>query len=247
VLQQAEPSKSRQVKSRERQSRDTKTEIRLAHCEDKVFVDARHWLVHSVASCIARDHMITVAPATVDDLDYVMATERLAGYETLVGRWERELHEAASVDSHHAYLIARDGDYRIGFAILRGWASPERVTRLKRISVAALAAGMAKTFCALSSNACLRKPTPTAFGSACSRTMPVPAARTSRSVFALRASPAEAHSSATSFAMSSSWRSCGRTGRPRLLCHLHKSHSVIGQQLMSIHCVLFLVVSLGPG
>ena len=80
--------------------------------------------------------MITVAPATVDDLDHVMATERLAGYETLVGRWEREIHEAALVDSHHAYFIARDDDRRIGFAILRGWASPERVTHLKRIAVA---------------------------------------------------------------------------------------------------------------
>jgi len=88
--------------------------------------------------------MITLAPATAEDLDYVMATERLAGYETRVGRWEREMHEAAMADSHHAYFIARDDDRRIGFAILRGWASPERVTHLKRIAVAAPGRGHGK-------------------------------------------------------------------------------------------------------
>jgi RimJ/RimL family protein N-acetyltransferase len=90
--------------------------------------------------------MTVVALATADDLDYVMATERLAGYETLVGRWEREIHEAAMVDGHHAYFIARDDDHRIGFAILRGWVSPERVTHLKRIAVAVPGRGYGKDF-----------------------------------------------------------------------------------------------------
>jgi RimJ/RimL family protein N-acetyltransferase len=90
--------------------------------------------------------MITIAPATADNLDYIMATERLAGYEALVGRWEREIHESALVDSHHAYFIARDDDRPIGFAILRGWASPERVTHLKRIAVATPGRGHGKEF-----------------------------------------------------------------------------------------------------
>lgn len=90
--------------------------------------------------------MITVARASTADLDYVMETERLTGYEALVGRWERKVHEAALADRHHAYFIARDDDRRIGFAILRGWASPERVTHLKRIAVGAPGRGDGKDF-----------------------------------------------------------------------------------------------------
>jgi RimJ/RimL family protein N-acetyltransferase len=49
-------------------------------------------------------------------------------------------------DSHHAYFIARDDDRRIGFAILRGWASPERATHLKRIAVSVPGGGDGKAF-----------------------------------------------------------------------------------------------------
>src|SRR6516165_3696396 len=75
--------------------------------------------------------MITLEPAGAADLDYIMATERLPGYEALVGRWERAHHEAAMADDRHAYFIARDDDRCVGFAILRDWASRERVTHLK--------------------------------------------------------------------------------------------------------------------
>jgi hypothetical protein len=64
-----------------------------------------------------------------------MATERTAGFEQFVGRWEEAQHRAALVDGRHAYFIGRDGAEPIGFVIVRDWAAPERVTLIKRIAV----------------------------------------------------------------------------------------------------------------
>jgi RimJ/RimL family protein N-acetyltransferase len=69
------------------------------------------------------------------DIPDIMATERGPGFEALVGRWDEPRHRAALADGRHAYFIARTADAPIGFAILRDWASPERVTLLKRIAV----------------------------------------------------------------------------------------------------------------
>jgi RimJ/RimL family protein N-acetyltransferase len=70
------------------------------------------------------------------DLPYIMATERIAGFEDLVGRWDAAQHQAALADRRYAYFVARDGSDPVGFAIMRDWASPEQVTLLKRIAVA---------------------------------------------------------------------------------------------------------------
>ena len=64
-----------------------------------------------------------------------MATERTAGFDQLVGRWEEAQHRAALVDGRHAYFIGRDGAGPIGFVIVRDWAARERVTLIKRIAV----------------------------------------------------------------------------------------------------------------
>lgn len=63
--------------------------------------------------------------------------ERLDGYDAVVGRWEEERHRAAMADLRHAYFVGREDSEPTGFAILRDWASPERVTLLKRIAVSA--------------------------------------------------------------------------------------------------------------
>jgi RimJ/RimL family protein N-acetyltransferase len=78
---------------------------------------------------------LTVVRGDASAIPFVMATERTAGFEDLVGRWEETQHHAALGDGRHAYFIGRDGDEPIGFAILRDWASPERVTHVKRIAV----------------------------------------------------------------------------------------------------------------
>jgi RimJ/RimL family protein N-acetyltransferase len=74
--------------------------------------------------------------ATVADIPFVMATERLEGYGALVGRWEADKHFAALGDGRHAYFIVEQDDTPVGFAILRDWASAEKVTLVKRVAVA---------------------------------------------------------------------------------------------------------------
>ncbi|HEY1857456.1 GNAT family N-acetyltransferase [Acidocella sp.] len=73
--------------------------------------------------------------ATVSDLPFIMATERLDGYDAFVGRWSEDKHRAALADGRHAYFLGKIDDEPIGFVILRDWASSERVTLLKRVAV----------------------------------------------------------------------------------------------------------------
>jgi diamine N-acetyltransferase len=69
------------------------------------------------------------------DVPFVMATERLVGYEHLVGRWTEAQHRAALRDGRHAYFIAWWESQTVGFAIVRDWASSERLAHIKRIAV----------------------------------------------------------------------------------------------------------------
>jgi RimJ/RimL family protein N-acetyltransferase len=78
------------------------------------------------------------------DIPYIMATERITGYEDLVGRWDAARHQAALADGRHAYFVARDGSEPVGFAIMRDWAAPERVTLLKRMAVSRPGIGYGK-------------------------------------------------------------------------------------------------------
>jgi hypothetical protein len=78
-----------------------------------------------------------------------MATERLAGYEQLVGRWDATQHRAALADGRHAYFVARRQSEAIGFAIVRDWSSPEQVAHIKRIAVCRPGLGQGRSFLAL--------------------------------------------------------------------------------------------------
>jgi RimJ/RimL family protein N-acetyltransferase len=80
--------------------------------------------------------MLTIARADESAIPFVMATERTAGFDRYVGRWEEAQHRAALADGRHAYFIGGDGAAPVGFAIVRDWAAPERVTLIKRIIVA---------------------------------------------------------------------------------------------------------------
>jgi diamine N-acetyltransferase len=73
--------------------------------------------------------------AVPDDLPFFMATERLDGYDRVVGRWDEPRHRAALADRDHACFIGAVDDRPVGFTILRGWNSPDRVTLIKRIAV----------------------------------------------------------------------------------------------------------------
>ncbi len=78
---------------------------------------------------------ITFERASREDVPFVMTTERTNGYDALVGRWDEARHLAAIDDDHYAYFLAREAGRPVGFTIVRDWASPERVTCVKRIAV----------------------------------------------------------------------------------------------------------------
>lgn len=82
--------------------------------------------------------------ATLTDLPYIMATERQDGYDALVGRWSEDKHREAFADRRHAYFLGQIDDEPIGFAILRDWASSERVTLVKRIAVSKPGRGLGR-------------------------------------------------------------------------------------------------------
>jgi len=78
--------------------------------------------------------MLTIVRADQSAIPFVMAAERTAGFDQLVGRWEEARHRALA-DGRHVYFIGRGGAEPVGFVIVRDWASPERVSLIKRIAV----------------------------------------------------------------------------------------------------------------
>jgi len=84
----------------------------------------------------------TFERASAADLPFIMATERMTGYDTLVGRWDQARHLSAINDPNFTYFLARVAENPVGFTIVRDWTSPERVTCVKRIAVAAPGKGV---------------------------------------------------------------------------------------------------------
>lgn len=87
---------------------------------------------------------VQLLPATEADLAYVMATERLPGYDALVGCWEEARHREVFADAQYDYLIARVGGEPVGFAILRGARAVDRVALVKRVAVSRPGLGIGK-------------------------------------------------------------------------------------------------------
>jgi len=83
-----------------------------------------------------------------EDIAFVLATERLPGFEQLVGRWSEGEHRSALADGRHVYFIARFKSEAIGFAIVRDWASAECVAHIKRLVVSQPGRGHGKALLA---------------------------------------------------------------------------------------------------
>lgn len=83
----------------------------------------------------ASPETFSIAHCDESMIPFIMTTERLPGFETLVGRWDETQHRSALADGRHAYFVGRSGSEPIGFAILRDWGTPERVTLVKRVAV----------------------------------------------------------------------------------------------------------------
>jgi RimJ/RimL family protein N-acetyltransferase len=92
---------------------------------------------------VARLQLIRPAPA---DIPFIMATERIAGYEQWLGRSDEDWHRAALSDGRFAYFLGKLDGERIGFAILQGWAAAEQVTHIKRFAVVRPGQGLGKAF-----------------------------------------------------------------------------------------------------
>jgi RimJ/RimL family protein N-acetyltransferase len=82
-----------------------------------------------------------VRRATAGDVADIMRLERGPGYEALVNRWAEGEHCGALSDPRFAYFLGLADGVPVGFALLRGWRAPDRVTYLKRIAVAQPGAG----------------------------------------------------------------------------------------------------------
>lgn len=101
----------------------------------------------------------TLRPASLADLDAVMALERGPGYEAFVGRSSRAEHEAMMADPRHAYLMAEGA----AFAILRGLGDFHGNVYLKRIAVARPGEGEGARFLARVLDWTFAQPTPHRF------------------------------------------------------------------------------------
>lgn len=91
--------------------------------------------------------MIRVRSAGSEDIAFIMATERIPGFEKLVGRWSEEAHCAALGTAGYAYLLGIDAaGERAGFAIMRDLDDAHGNVCLKRIAVAAPGRGTGGSF-----------------------------------------------------------------------------------------------------
>jgi GNAT superfamily N-acetyltransferase len=74
--------------------------------------------------------------ATSRDIDAIMEIERQPGFEDLVGRSARSIHEELVEDPGHAYLLGLETSGTVrGVAILRGIGDPMGGVYLKRIAI----------------------------------------------------------------------------------------------------------------
>lgn len=84
-------------------------------------------------------------PATEADIPFIHATERLPGYEPLVGRFDEAVHRANLADPNWHYVVGLDaaGTPR-GFAILQDRLKADGNCFLRRIAVTQAGGGFGK-------------------------------------------------------------------------------------------------------
>ena len=76
-----------------------------------------------------------------------METERLPGFDKVVGRWTADQHKAAYSKPSYAYLIGTEiGGDAFGFAIIRDLDDPHGNVCLKRIAIASPGRGYGTPF-----------------------------------------------------------------------------------------------------
>jgi RimJ/RimL family protein N-acetyltransferase len=97
----------------------------------------------------ASDARVLLRDAGPADVDFVVATERLPGYERLTAHWSRAEHEAALAREDTRYLVGgRPGGVLEGFAILQPLRDVHEGAKLKRICVTRPGGGFGRPFLA---------------------------------------------------------------------------------------------------
>jgi diamine N-acetyltransferase len=90
---------------------------------------------------------LSLGRATPSDLPFIMETERLPGFDKMVGRWTADQHKAAYSKPSYAYLIGTEiGGEAFGFAIIRDLDDPHGNVCLKRIATVSPGRGYGTPF-----------------------------------------------------------------------------------------------------
>ena len=91
--------------------------------------------------------MVSLRRATAADISFIMATERLPGYDVLVGRYEEDVHRANLADDNWLYFIGLDASGTPqGFAVLQNRHDGDGSEFLRRFAVANAGCGFGKPF-----------------------------------------------------------------------------------------------------
>lgn len=90
--------------------------------------------------------MTILRPATEADIPFIMATERVPGFEWVVGQWDDATHLAAMAQADTAYFIGERNGAPLGFAILLHVDDRWGNVLLKRIAVREPGAGFGRVF-----------------------------------------------------------------------------------------------------
>ena len=91
--------------------------------------------------------MVSLRRATADDISFIIATERLPGYDVLVGCYEEDVHRANLADDNWLYFIGLDASGTPqGFAVLQNRHDGDGSEFLRRFAVANADGGFGKPF-----------------------------------------------------------------------------------------------------
>lgn len=92
---------------------------------------------------------VALRPATSADIPFIMTTERLPGYDKLVGRFDEDVHRANLADDNWLYFIGLDAAGSAqGFAILQDRKKLDGNEFLRRIAVSNAGGGFGRPFLA---------------------------------------------------------------------------------------------------
>jgi len=79
---------------------------------------------------------------TEADIAFIMATERLPGYELMIGQWDAQTHAAEMARPGSIYLIAEENGASVAFAHLQKLDDPNGNIYLNRFAVTQQGAGV---------------------------------------------------------------------------------------------------------